>query len=293
YTKEEKTKPSSDLIKQASMLFETLLEGHPKEASGYSLYGKFLWRYSDSKKAQSMFEKALLLDSTSAINWELLLTIADVNKDTSVSLHYAQRAIQLFPEQAIFYLFPAAVYSMQKENLSQTIFYAQKARQLCMENNSYNLRMSLVFLGEAYSELKEYDSAISIYEILIKLDPKSKVIKNNYAYQLALKGRNLEEAERLMADLCKENPNDPTFLDTYAWVLFKKGDYKKAKTLLEDALKMDKKMDPTVVEHYGDVLFKLGELEEALEQWKRASRLSSFPNEILIEKINQQQWISE
>ena len=138
----------------------------------------------------------------------------------------------------------------------------------------YQLRASvLTGKGDVYYALKDTAQSFACYEEALKLDPTNVSLMNNYAYFLAVEGRDLDKAEQLSTKAVNASPNNATFLDTYAWVYFKKGDYNLALIYIEYALKNDVGENAEVMEHYGDILFMNGQPEKALEWWKKALKL--------------------
>ena len=115
---------------------------------------------------------------------------------------------------------------------------------------------------------------------------------NNYAYNLACMGGDLNKAEQMSYRAILAEPENPSYLDTYAWILFCKANYKEALLYMEKTIEAEKKqaqeqgkeleLGATINEHYGDILFMNGRPDEALEQWKQA--LEKDPDNKLLQR---------
>ena len=168
-----------------------------------------------------------------------------------------------------------AVAALLQENHAVAVQLAEKGQKRNMGANPFVEKVLLQILGDGYFALEQYDKSLQAYEQLFKSDPDDRYVRNNYAYYLAVIGRDLAKAEALAAKLCREEPQNATFADTYAWVLFRLGNYAKALEYVEKALKHGAEKDATVWEHLGDIQHRLGHAEKAVEAWKTAGKLAS------------------
>lgn len=126
---------------------------------------------------------------------------------------------------------------------------------------------------------KNYTVSDSLYIKAIKIDSSNVLILNNYAYSLAERGINLQEALSMAKKAIKKEPKNASYMDTIGWIYFRLGDYKKAKNKIEEAAKIEDK-NATLLDHLGDVYFKLGSKVKALELWKKAFEIDSTKSEI-------------
>jgi tetratricopeptide (TPR) repeat protein len=90
-------------------------------------------------------------------------------------------------------------------------------------------------LGNAYSELKDYDSAIKQYKEAMRIDPKVPSTYNNLAMLYADRGENLQEALSLVNRALSLKPDSPWFKDTRGWILYKMGKRDDGLALLKEA----------------------------------------------------------
>ena len=93
---------------------------------------------------------------------------------------------------------------------------------------------------------------------------------NNYAYFLAVEGRNLPQALEMARLATTLSQNNATFLDTLAWVLYRMGEFEEAKKYMQQAMSLDRRSSAELALHYGDILDALGEEFMAQTYWRKA-----------------------
>ena len=143
-------------------------------------------------------------------------------------------------------------------------------------------------LGEAYFGIKDFSNGKKSFNKALSIDRESLIIRNNFAYRLAINREDLDLAESLALQASEGGPLSPQFIDTYGWVLFQKGDYDLALFQFNRAFKL-KENDYMIVEHLGDVYFKIGKITEALVFWEKAKELLS-DNQSLEKKIEDKRY---
>lgn len=125
-------------------------------------------------------------------------------------------------------------------------------------------------LAEAYYKIGKHTMSDFYYDEVLKLDEYNIVARNNYAYFLSLRDKNLEFAKKLSEYTIKKEPEQATYLDTYAWILYKMGNYSESLIYIEKALKYNKENSQELYDHYGDILLKNGKTKKAISSWKKA-----------------------
>lgn len=293
YTGKDELEPQGDLIKQATTLFETLNRVHPDQGEGFFMNAKFQIAQNNIAAAVSLLEKAIALDSNVFGSWELLLYTAYMLTDTARMDRVGSEAIKRFPEQASPYMYRAVAATLQ-ENYPLAVDLAEKGRKRNMGINAFVEKVLLQILGDGYFAIEQYEKSLQTYEKLLATDPEDRYVRNNYAYYMAVIGKDLAKAEKLAEKLCREEPKNVTFLDTYAWVLFRLGKYEKALEYVEMALKNGAGKDATIWDHKGDILYRSNRKEEALKAWKTAQSLAGGKlREEISEKIKNPDSINE
>jgi tetratricopeptide (TPR) repeat protein len=248
-------------------LSDDMMKAHPHDAKAYSSYADMLLMQGNKEGALVNYLHAKQLDNTNFNLWTQIVNLdSELNKTDSIIAH-SEEALELFPNQAILWLYNGSAY-YNKKNFLKAVESLEEGKNLASNNgellNQFNLQ-----LGDTYNEAKEYKKSDEAFEAALKYEPNNEHALNNYSYFLSLRKEKLELAKELSGKLIRKTPQ-ASYLDTHAWVLYQLKEYEEAKKFLELALNSN---NGTIIEHYGDVLFKLGMVNEAIVQWKKAKSL--------------------
>jgi Flp pilus assembly protein TadD len=104
---------------------------------------------------------------------------------------------------------------------------------------------------------------------VLERDPDHAAAMNFIGYLLAERGKDLDEAERLVRRALELRPDTGSFLDSLGWILFQRGDYPRAVEVLEKAVALEPE-EPVILEHLGDAYHRLSRPEEAVRAWRGA-----------------------
>ncbi|MEJ2722557.1 MAG: tetratricopeptide repeat protein, partial [bacterium] len=127
----------------------------------------------------------------------------------------------------------------------------------------------LLNLAGVLERLKEYDEAEPILADAYALAPDDPTTCNFYGYLLAVMGKDLDKAERLIRAALEKEPENGYYIDSLGWVYFVKGDHGKAVVELERATRFVEN-DPTILEHLGDAYSAVERHADALEAYERS-----------------------
>ncbi|MCP3098555.1 tetratricopeptide repeat protein [Myxococcus sp. K15C18031901] len=124
-------------------------------------------------------------------------------------------------------------------------------------------------LGSAFERQGDLSNAQSRMRAVLEMDPDNAPALNFLGYLMALAGKDLEEAERLVLRALELRPDTGAYLDSLGWVYFRRGDLPRAVEALEraSALAPD---EPVILEHLGDAYQKSARGAEAVGVWRRA-----------------------
>lgn len=277
--------PNPEMQASLDSLTRQITEAHPGQAKAFVIRGDYFFAVKDFQKARAVYLEALELDQNNFNVWQNALSIGlDLGRYDSVARE-ADRALELFPNQAAIYYFSGAA-NLSLKNYDEAVFALEQGQRLAGSNTE----LKSIFnshLGDAYNGLKDFKKSDAAYEAALRAAPENDNILNNYSYYLSLRQEKLDLAREMSEKLVKKHPHNPTYLDTHAWVLYQLKQYNQAREYLERALRNKGSEDGTIVEHYGDVLFKLNQKEEALRQWKKAQELPNT-TDLLDQKIKDQ-----
>lgn len=95
------------------------------------------------------------------------------------------------------------------------------------------------------------------YQQVLALEPNHMLTLNNYAYGLAIRGGDIQQAERMSRRTIQAEPENAIYLDTYAWILHLQGQNTLAEFYIHKALKNAGEKDQAEIErHYREIVGK-------------------------------------
>ena len=227
------------------------------------------------------------LDSSRYAIWEQVLQLDLQMSKYEHLLTYSSKAIELFPDQPLPFLFSGLANLQLKKN--EAALKALAAGANLVTDNDELLAQFYMYQGDALHAMKNETEAFMAYDRSIKMKDDNGYVLNNYAYYLSLLGSELDKAEKMSKKAVTLDPENASFQDTYGWVLFKQEKYKEAAEWILKAVQSKEEPSAEVLEHYGDVLYKLGNDTGALEYWLKAKQKGPG-SELLDKKINEKKY---
>jgi tetratricopeptide (TPR) repeat protein len=274
--------PEAKTRAEALKLANSLTKVHPNKPGSHAIYADLLYRDSLYSDAAREYENVLKIDSSRYAVWEQLLFSLNNKSETKKIVSMSQRAIKLFPNEPIPYLFNAIGYFIQ-DSTKKAIQSLQKG--LPLANNSKLIEQFYMYLGDAYYQDKQSEKAFEAYDHCLKINPSNTFVLNNYAYYLALKKQRLDKAKTMAFSAVHLDPQ-PTNQDTYGWVLYQLGDYQQAFEYIDKAVKGDPNPSAEVLDHMGDVYFRLGNPKKAKKFWRKAHKAGLNTTEFKNKLVN-------
>lgn len=262
---------------------QTFVNTHPLAPESHSIYADYLLKLNKKQDAIYEYYIAAMLSKNKYAIWDQLLSLEYETGMNDSLLKHSDRAIEIFPNQAMFYVYKAIALRNNKD-YEQAIQYYKIAIDYALDNNNL-LEIIYTELAEIYNELKNYTESDKYFEYALTINPDNALVLNNYAYYLALRKEKLDKAEKMSKKSLELSPNNPNYLDTYGWILYQQKRYKEAEAIFKQLI--EKKQSAVILEHYGDVLYQLNKKQEALEYWKK-SKEQGNGSESLLKKIENQ-----
>jgi tetratricopeptide (TPR) repeat protein len=127
-------------------------------------------------------------------------------------------------------------------------------------------------LGSLLQAQGDEAGSIAWMRSVLEVDPNHAAAMNFIGYLLAQRGRDHDEAERLVRRALELRPDTGSFLDSLGWIFFQRGDYPRALETLERAVALEPE-EPVILEHLGDAYHRLSRTDEAAGAWRRALEL--------------------
>ena len=276
-----------DKITEAFQLADIMVATHPNEAKAFAIKGDLYLIDKKDSIALPAYLKALELQKKVFLVWQQVMYIYSTKGDWQNLEKVSTEAMELFPNQALIYLFKGSA-EYQTKQYDKALKSFSKGEKMANDNPPLKAQI-YSNLADTYHSLNRDLESDSAYEKSLKLDPENAYVLNNYSYYLSLRKANLERAKQMSAYSIKLDPENSSFLDTYAWILFQLSDFATAKDFQEKALTKNPN-NPTLLEHYGDILIELGEKDKAVEYWRKAKTAGS-DSKTLDTKIASQKYV--
>ncbi len=267
-------------------LVDLVVAQYPNEAKAYSIQGDYYLRADRELDALGAYRKALEFDKNQYPIWNQVMIMEYQNGMFEELYKDSKECLEYFPAFSTVYLLNA-VSAVQLKKYQEAIDAIMIGKELVGSDKAMEAEM-YGQLGEAQFGLKKIEEGKKSFEQAIKLDGKSNLLKNNYAYNLALSKVDLSRAMTLIDQVLALYPNDARYLDTKGFILFQQEKYKDAQSHFEQAVQTAPK-DKVIVEHLGDVFSKLGDKDKAVKFWLQAKELGST-NKMLDKKIEKKEY---
>lgn len=258
------------------------IEAHSDKSIGYYIIATVYYNNKNFYSAKEYYSLALEREPNNfALLYQLSLCYLEL-QDYQNLIETTEKAVSLYPEQPLFYLFQGIGY-FNINDYESTVRILEKGRKL-----SANKDLTADFdtyIGDTYNILKNKQKAYEAYDRVLKIKPDNIYVLNNYAYYLSLDNQYLERALQMSSKTIKAEPKNPTYLDTYAWILYKSGRYDEALKYMNKVFKYDKNPTGINYEHLGDILYQLGDTKNAVKNWKKARKAGGEVSDFLEQKI--------
>jgi tetratricopeptide (TPR) repeat protein len=267
-------------------LVELVVNQYPEEAKAHSIRGDYMLRAEKEDEALKSYKEALKYDKKQYPIWNQVLIMEYQNAQFEELYTDSKTCLEYFPTIPTIYLLNG-VGAVQTKKYDEAITVLLTGKELVVNDKSLEAEI-YGQLGEAYFCKDNVVDGKTNYDKALKLDPKSSLLKNNYAYRLALSKTDLAKAMTLIDEVLAESVDVAHFLDTKGFILFQQEKYTDALRYYEKAYNL-KSSDKIIVEHMGDGSLKTGNKEKAVDYWRQAKELGST-NKNLDEKIEKKEY---
>ena len=241
-----------DTSVKAAMLFEKLIARHPHEAAFHRSYADYLVACNHYGEAAEHLSYALDMDPTDTELWRRLMLVQMIDEDYAHAIITAERAVEYNADDPEMYAYVGQANYQMKRYAESVIAY-DRALELTDSTDSETRTNLFGGRGDALFMAGDTLQAFDSYERALALKPDNAGILNNYAYFLALSGRDIDKAVAMAAEAVRLSPGSATYLDTYAWALYVSGDINCALDVMQQAVDAANKegiMNDEFNEHY-------------------------------------------
>ncbi|SMO57330.1 tetratricopeptide repeat protein [Gracilimonas mengyeensis] len=281
YSRVEQDPQNIQLRVEAERIFDTFTESEPEFGPAFTLSGEYYRQAGEPEIALEKLEQANKLLPGDDIAWRQRLQLLLSQQKYEETIEVGLKANEEVPEDAFIQFFIGSGYMLNDQNKKAEPWLEQAARAPARRPFK-----SVIYstLGDVRANLENHEASDEAYELALRYDPDNDNAMNNYAYNLSVRGENLERAKELALKAIEVNPENSAYLDTVGWVYYKLGDYDRAQRFIKASIDTGE-ASAEVLEHMGDVNEKLGNMEEARDWWRQA--LEKDPDRTHLEpKIN-------
>ncbi len=265
-------------IPKALDLYETLIELAPGDIDILERFGDLLSRSERFEDACIYLQDIIQKYPDRESAYISLAFVYSKNKESESLYKLVDSAMVRFPEQPFFPIITANTLNNEKRHKKAEV-YLIKALEIDPEN-----LQAQILLANTWEILRQYELSDSLYTLIISNNPDEDVALNNFAYSLALRGKQLEKALKMVSKALDISADNASYLDTKGWILYKIEKPKEAKEYVEKALSIQND-NAEVLEHMGDILTKLKKAVKAKEYYRRALEFDP-ENERLKQKLS-------
>ena len=253
---------------------DVLSKGLELDESHYgmlTMLGDLRYRSKEFSAAASLLRRALASDPRDADVW-LQTTLAYLNADEpETAAEVGEEGILLFPGRIDLIQTTAHSYLVVYGNTRAIELY-QLALDLLADDELWSAGLAAeahASLGFLYSRRSLHQESDHHYRSAIRIDSTHVFALNNFAYSLAQRQVDLDEALTYAERANRLSPGNSSFEDTLGWILYLLDRPAEARKWLLEAV-ADSEDNATMLEHLGDVESSLGLTESARERWRRA-----------------------
>ena len=150
------------------------------------------------------------------------------------------------PDEMVFYYYEGLAYYQQDRRDEALETFQSGVSQISSDSRAELVADLYYFMGDLLHQKDRDEEAFAAYDSCLQWKADHLSCLNNYAYFLAVKGKDLQRAEQMSFKAVKGEPGNANNLDTYAWVLFREERYAEAKIYIDQALNIElAKLDST------------------------------------------------
>jgi tetratricopeptide (TPR) repeat protein len=274
------------IVPEISALVDIMVSKYPTDAKAHSIHGDYLSEAGKDTEALLAYKEALKFDKNEYPLWKQVLLMEYEAARFKELYDDSKTCLEYFPNIPTVYLLHG-IGANQTRQFKEALVALENGKELVVNEMSL-LAEFYGQIGESYFGMGMIKEGEASFEKAMQLDPSAMLLKNNYAYQLALAKVNLSKADELISKVLKVEGNLAQFLDTKGLILFQQGNFSEAVTVLEEAYKMQPS-DKYIVEHLADAYARNRNISKALELWKIALELGS-ENKVLKKKIEKREY---
>ncbi len=266
---------------------DRLANAHPADTTSNMFVAAYYAEVGDNAKCKELLKRNCNLypDSPSHL-FQYVVAIYDLKEWENLEIATTE-ALKKYPDNRDFIqLRGIARYQMKQTDKAIESYLALEKIAL-QKKDTVSLISARALLADLHFEKNDSKTAFEYYKKVLKLNPNELGALNNYAYYMALEGKNLKKAYQMSKKTVEAEPDNPTYLDTFGWILFLMDKPVEAKAQFKHAMLYGGTESADILDHYAEVLFKLGEHDLAFIYWNQAKQLAGDKKSQIEDKIKE------
>ncbi|HEX5112947.1 MAG TPA: tetratricopeptide repeat protein [Saprospiraceae bacterium] len=245
---------------------QQLVTSHPKEAKAFSVQGDVLSIAGKDEEAIKAYKQAVALKDNIYIVWEQMIGLLMAGHAYDDVIVQAEKAIDIFPNQAYLYYASGVAY-YKKKKLDSALDMLNEALIMSGKNNGQKINIYNM-LGLVYDGLGNMDKSVTAFESSMGINSKNPETLAYYALTLS---KRIKQSDRVldMADYVMSTGQQSGAINqVLAEVYYHQDKFDKANTCMQIALAEG--TDGTGYNLAGDIYLKLGRKADAVTMWQKA-----------------------
>lgn len=260
---------------QLDIAIEGIGNAHPADTTSNMFIAAYYGECGENDKCKEFLKKNYTLypDKFSTM-FQWVLAIYQLKEWENLEQATTQ-ALEKYPQHPDLIQLRGIARFQTKQTDKAIESYRELEKIALKGKDTVSLISAYSILGDLHYDKKDSKTAFSYYRKVLKLNPNETGALNNYAYYLALEGKNLKQAYQMSKKTIEAEPDNPTYLDTFGWILFLMDKPLEAKAQFKHAMLYGGTESAAILDHYAEVLFKLGEHDLAFIYWNQAKQLDN------------------
>ena len=263
--------PDNESLENATReLIDLILETEPEFGLSYALAAEF---FSFTEELDRLLEVIIQTNRLLPENepaWRQRVQLHLIDGDYDKAIEAGKLDDEYIPDDA-FVLFLVGNAYFLKDDKRNAIEWLERAAASPSQREFRSTIYTVI--GDAYSALKEWESADQAYEMALRLNAANDVALNNFAYYLSTRRERLDDALEMAEKAIAAQPQNAAYLDTIGWIHFKLGNLEKAHEYIHASVETGD-ASAVVLDHLGDVYEAMGNREQAEKWWRKALEMN-------------------
>jgi len=274
----------TDKKDKAAEQLEALSRDNPINEQAYYFLGNIAYQERRLNDAADYFERALMLKPEFEPVYYRLAELKIALNKPQEALELMEKARNRFRKGFMLEFLTAAAYASAKD-YAEAVNHYTEAEVIAKANEPASLTHLFYYrFGSALERRGDYAEAEKYFRQCLELAPNFAEAMNYLGYMWAERGKNLDEAKKLIEKAVALEPQNAAYLDSLGWVLFKQHQPQEALDWLQKAVQQAEQPDPTLYDHLGDIYAELKAFDKAREAWRKSVQLE--PNDQVKKKLD-------